>query len=139
MEDARLIGGRRLLAIACTAEAATGLALLLVPRLVVDLLFGAAVVGPGVVVSRLAGISLIALALACWPGDRRSGSLAGMLAYSGPVTLYLLYIGLAGTSTGTLLWPAAVVHLILTILLAGAWALTTRAASARDRRPRARP
>jgi hypothetical protein len=130
MEDARLIGAsrasgvitsRRLLAIACVFEAATGLALLLFPPTVTDLLFGAAVVGVGVVLSRIGGFSLIALGVACWPGDRRFRALAGMLAYGAPVTLYLLYLGLAGAWSGALLWPAMVVHLLLTMLLARAW------------------
>jgi hypothetical protein len=43
-----------------------------------------------------------------------------MLTYSVTVTLYLAYIGIAGGPTGILLWPAVVLHLILTILLARA-------------------
>jgi hypothetical protein len=41
-----------------------------------------------------------------------------MLTYSVLVTLYLAYLGLAGGSTGVLLWPAVVLHVILTALLA---------------------
>jgi hypothetical protein len=40
-----------------------------------------------------------------------------MLTYSAAVTLYLAYIGFAGGSTGVLLWPAVVLHVILTALL----------------------
>ena len=131
MEDARLIGGvahangaitsKRVLATACIAEAATGLALVLLPRIVVGLLFGADVIGAGVVACRIGGFALIALGVACWPGDTKSRALAGMLAYSAPVTLYLLYLGLGGTWSGVLLWPAVVVHVLLTVLLARAW------------------
>jgi hypothetical protein len=35
--------------------------------------------------------------------------------------VYLAYLGLVGGFTGILLWPAIVVHAILTILLARAW------------------
>jgi len=40
-----------------------------------------------------------------------------MLTYSAAVTLYLAYIGLAGGSTGILLWLAVVLHIILMALL----------------------
>jgi hypothetical protein len=40
-----------------------------------------------------------------------------MLTYSAAVTLYLAYVGVAGDLTGILLWPAVVLHLILTALL----------------------
>jgi hypothetical protein len=40
-----------------------------------------------------------------------------MLTYSAAVALYLAYLGFAGGSSGILLWPAVVLHLILTALL----------------------
>ena len=104
---------RPLLAIAAAGEAATGLILLVYPPVVVRLLFGAEIAGAGMVMSRIAGISLIALGLACWPGPPR----IGMLTYSAAVTLYLAYVGFAGGLTGILLWPAVAVHVILTALL----------------------
>jgi hypothetical protein len=116
---------RTLLAVAAAGEAATGLALLVSPPIVVRLLFGAEIDGAGVVMSRVAGLALVALGMACWPGvdTTRSSRQAygGMLTYSALSTLYLTYVGLAGQSTGTLLWPAAVVHVILTVVLALAW------------------
>jgi hypothetical protein len=42
-----------------------------------------------------------------------------MLIYNTVVALYLAYLGFAGTFTGVLLWPAVVLHLILTMLLIG--------------------
>jgi hypothetical protein len=45
-----------------------------------------------------------------------------MLTYNAAVTLFLAYVGFAGGSTGMLLWPAVVVHAIMTALLA--WAST---------------
>jgi hypothetical protein len=64
----------------------------------------------------VAGITLIALGIACWPGP----PLVGMLTYSALVTLYLAYAGLAGSLTGVLLWPAVALHAVLTALLTGA-------------------
>jgi hypothetical protein len=63
--------------------------------------------------ARVAGIALIALEIACWPGP----PLVGMLTYSALVTLYLAYLGFAGGVTGVLLWPAVFLHVILTALL----------------------
>jgi hypothetical protein len=40
-----------------------------------------------------------------------------MLTYSAAVTLYLAYVGFTGVFTGKLLWPAVVLHVILTALL----------------------
>lgn len=53
------------------------------------------------------------LTIACWPGP----PLLGMLIYGGAITLYLAYLGLSGASSGALLWPAIIFHLVLTVLL----------------------
>ncbi len=98
---------------AAVGEIGTGLALLIVPSLVGYLLLGEELTGIAIAVARVAGISLVALGLACWPGTPR----AGMLTYSAAVTLYLAYLGVTGSSTGLLLWPAVVLHAILTALL----------------------
>src|SRR5262245_17280560 len=61
---------KKLLALAAMGEAGTGLVLLVYPSIVVRLLFAAEIAGAGVVMSRITGISLIALGMACWPGSR---------------------------------------------------------------------
>jgi hypothetical protein len=106
------------LAIAAIGEAATGLILLVYPPIVVRLLFGAEIAGAGLVMSRIAGLALIALGIVCWPGRT---ALCGMLTYSALATLYLAYLGLVGEFAGRLLWPAVVSHAVLTTLLARAW------------------
>jgi len=104
---------RRVLVLAAVGEAATGVALLIVPSLVGRLLLGEELTGIAIPVARVAGIALIALGVACWPGPPR----VGMLIYSVAVTLYLAYVGFAGGLTGILLWPAVILHVILTALL----------------------
>ena len=104
---------KMILVLAAVSEAATGLALLMLPSLVGQLLFGAELTGIALTVARVTGIALIALGVACWPGT----PLLGMLIYSAAVTLYLAYLGLADGLTGILLWPAVVLHAILTVLL----------------------
>jgi hypothetical protein len=116
---------RRLLAVVGAGEALTGIVLLIYPSLVVRLLFGAEISGSGIVMSRLAGIALIALGVACWPGPPR----VGMLTYGAAVALYLAYVGFVGGLTGVLLWPVVVLHVILTALL-------TRAPTRRGDAPR---
>src|SRR5208337_2773735 len=112
---------KKLLAIAAVGEAATGLVLLVYPSIVVRVLFAAEIAGAGVVMSRIAGISLIALGFACWPGHGASWAPCGMLTYSLLARLYLIYLGLGGQWAGKLLWPAVAVHAVLTILLARMW------------------
>ena len=120
------------LAIAAVAEGATGLALLVAPTLVVRLLLGAEITGAGIATSRVAGLALIALAIACLPGVV-NGALKGMLTYSLLVTIYLGWLGLARGATGKLLWPAVIAHVILTALLARACFQSTKNAnSSRD-------
>ena len=107
-----------LLRIAALAEAATGLALLASPAFITQWLFGSAVSDAGTVVGRVAGIALLSLGAACWPVAAPAGALAGMLVYSSFAGVYLLYLGIEGNWVGALLWPAVVVHAVLTALLA---------------------
>ena len=108
---------KKLLALAAVIEAVTGLALIVAPSLVGRLLFGAESTGVGIPVARVLGIALIALGVACWPGP----PLIGMLTYSAAVTVYLSYLAFGGEWVGPLLWPAVVLHAVLTLLLTRAW------------------
>jgi hypothetical protein len=100
----------KVLVLAAVGEIATGAVLLVVPSLVGWLLLGEQLTGVAIPVARVAGIALIALGVACWPGP----PLVGMLTYGAFVTLFLAYVGFAGGFTGILLWPAVALHLILT-------------------------
>ena len=55
------------------------------------------------------------------PAGAEAHALAPLLALSVLAALYLVVIGLAGTTVGVLLWPAAAAHAVLAILLARAW------------------
>jgi hypothetical protein len=93
------------LTFAAVAEAVTGLGLLFVPSLVGQVLLGEQLTGVAIPVAR---------GVACWPGP----PLVGMLTYGALITLYLAYLGFAGGLAGVLLWPAVVLHTILTALFA---------------------
>jgi hypothetical protein len=109
---------RVVLTIAGVAEAVTGLAMLASPSLVADILLGQPLDGMAVLVARVAGLGLMGLGLACWPGP----PLLGMLAYSAAVTVYLAYLGMSGVASGVLLWPAVVLHAVV----AGGLALSAK-------------
>jgi hypothetical protein len=111
---------KKVLAFAAVAEAATGLMLMVYPPIVVRLLCGAEISGSGVIVSRIFGISLIGLGVACWPAQGSAQPLYGMLTYTALATVYMIVLGLGG-SVGILLWPAVLLHAVLTALLGGAW------------------
>jgi hypothetical protein len=111
---------KKVLIFAAAAEAATGLAMLIVPSLVGQLLLGEQLTGVAIPLVRVTGIALIALGIACWPGP----PLVGMLTYNALVTLYLAYIGFAGGFTGVFLWPAVAFHVVLSALLGRAWLAT---------------
>ena len=116
-----------LLAIASLAEAGTGAVLLAYPPIVIHLLFGAEIGGVGITMSRIAGIALLGLGVACWPGNSARQPLYGMLTYSTLVALYLIVVAQAGAA-GILLWPAVAVH-------AGLCALLVRAGSKAQKTP----
>lgn len=101
------------LVFAAVLEIATGVTLLLDPSLIAQGLFAADLSGIAVTISRVAGIALICLGVACWPGT----PLTGMLTYSVAAALYLAYVGYSGGPSGKLLWPAVVAHLVLAALL----------------------
>ena len=108
---------QKTLIFAAITEAATGLALLIVPSLVGRLLLGVGFAGVDVPVARGAGLGLIGLGIACWPGP----PLIGMLTYSSSVALYLAYLGVSGGLTGVFLWPAVALHVVLSAVLGRAW------------------
>jgi hypothetical protein len=123
---------KKLFALTAVGEAAFGLVLLAYPPIVVRLLFNAQIAGAGMVISRVAGIALIALGVACWPGSEATGiptrALRAMLCYSLLATFYLAYLGIRGEWVGVLLWPAVAMHAILTVLLVRAWSQDQRTA-----------
>jgi hypothetical protein len=110
-----------ILMLAALTEAGTGVILLVYPPIVVRLLFDAEIAGAGVSMSRLAGIALIGLGAACWPGADTRRAFYGMVTYSLLAMLVLICIGVRSEGVGVLLWPAVVAHAIVIALLGGAW------------------
>jgi hypothetical protein len=109
---------KKVLPFAAAAEAATGLAFLVMPAVMARLLFSAELTGVAPAIARVGGIALIALGVACWPGRT---ALCGMLTYNALGALYFLFLAIRSEWTGPLLWPAVVAHAVIAILLGRAW------------------
>jgi len=106
---------------AAVEAAATGLILLVSPELFGRLILGSELPEPGQALGRLTGIVLLGFAFASWPDPSARSVARAMLAYNLLATLYLGYLGylgIVGKPVGVLLWPAVVLHMLLTVLLA---------------------
>ena len=116
----------KLLALSAIIEAATGLALIAVPAIVVRLLLGAEISGASIPLGRVAGAALLALGVACWLArdDTQSraarGLVVAMLMYNIAATAVLAFAGMGLGLQGVLLWPAVVLHAVMAI-----WCITT--------------
>ena len=112
---------RRVLLFTAVVELGTGAALIADPGFVVRLLLGADLAGAGVAAARCFGVALLALAVACWPAPSTTAGgragFRGMLAYNALIALYLVELGTVGKMTGTLLWPAAILHALAALAL----------------------
>ena len=115
----------KLLGFAAIVEIGTGVAVIVMPQLVVALLLGDGLAGIGIPVARCFGVALLGLGLACWPrgGSVSSGSppVRAMLVYNVLIALYLAYLSTAAHTGGVLLWPAVALHAAVAILLVWAW------------------
>jgi hypothetical protein len=106
----------RLLKLTAILEAATGLALIAVPALVVRLLLGGEISGASIPLGRVAGAALLALGVACWLArdDTQSraarGLVVAMLIYNIAATAVLAFAGIGSALHGVVLWPAVVLH-----------------------------
>lgn len=102
-------------------EAATGLALLVVPAIVVKLLLGAEISGAAIPLGRVAGVALLALGVACWlaRGDLQSraarGLVAAMFLYNLGAVAILGNAGIQSQTVGIALWPAVILHAVMTV------------------------
>ena len=113
---------RLLLIVTAGIEAATGLALLGLPSLVVSILLGGSLDTPAaLVVARVGGAALLSIGVACWlarndPQSRAaSGLIAALLLYSIAAVAVLVYAGLGLGLSGIGLWPAVVLHVALAV------------------------
>lgn len=111
----------KLILTSAAIELVTGIVLITVPSLAGRLLLGIELLPIACAVARLAGIALVALAIACWPQKQGAGvnagaPLRGLLAYNALAAIYFCYWRVVFHSEGPLFWPAVVVHAIFAAL-----------------------
>ena len=113
---------KALLTTLAVIEFGAGLGMLAVPSFVGEILLGSpfgTTIEP--VIARVAGIALLALAVACWllrnEGWSRAtrGLVGAMLLYNGGVTGVLFYAGPGLGLYGTGFWPAVLVHAVMAV------------------------
>ena len=103
-------------------ELGAGLALLSYPSIAVALLVGARLEDPAALtVARVCGAALLTLGVACWRarGDAQSraatGLVAAMLFYDVVVAALLAFAALGNGLYGVALWPAVVLHTLMSV------------------------
>ena len=113
---------RLLLKVTALLEAATGLGLVAMPSVVVQLLLGTPLdSSAATMLGRVAGVALLALAVACWlarddtysPAAR--GLVAAMFLYNVAVAALLVFAGVGLGLRGIALWPAVILHAAMAV------------------------
>lgn len=103
-------------------EAGIGLGLLAVPSAVTKILLGATLDAPAsLTVARVAGAALLTIAVAGWLAryDAQScaarGLASAMVLYNFGAALILVAAGLQWERVGIGLWPAVILHIVMTV------------------------
>ena len=104
---------RLLFNVSAIAEALTGIALLLAPAFVIELLLGDGLGQTGSAVARVLGIGLLSLGVSALETARRPthhASRVGICTYNLGAAALLSMLGTIGNMKGLLLWPAVGLH-----------------------------
>ena len=103
--------------VSAVIELGAGLALLVFPSVVVNLLLGSPLDAlAAIALGRLTGAALLALGVACWLargdtlGCAARGLVVAMLVYNIGAVVVLGVAGVQLPTTGIALWPAVVLH-----------------------------
>ena len=115
---------KTILTISASIELATGIAVIISPRLVANVLLSAEPAPGGEALARIGGCGLLCLAIACWPRgeclptDREHEQpVRALFLYNLLAALYLSYLEITGDFASPILLPAAALHTVLALLL----------------------
>jgi hypothetical protein len=113
---------KRLLIVTAVIELGAGVALLCFPSATVALLLGSLLDTPAAMnLARVAGAALFALGVACWLAqyDAQSraakGLVSAMVLYNLGAVIILGAAGIRSQPVGIGLWPAVILHAVMTI------------------------
>ena len=112
---------KHLLIVTMVVESATGIALLIAPSWVVELLVGEGLTSPqSLVLGRITGAALISTGVVCWlartgESHEQRALIYGLLIYNLAVPALLLHAAIAVGLRGVALWPVVVLHVGLAI------------------------
>ncbi len=106
-------------------EIVTGIGMLVAPAFLIGLLLGNGLGPIGIAVTRVLGIGLFSLGIAGWDSQEQAqgaalGPRTGLVVYNIAATAMFVYLGTTGAMNGLLLWPAAALHLVISLLMLGA-------------------
>ncbi len=113
---------RTLINIAAIIELLAGLAMLVMPEYVIELLLGGGLNETGIIVTRVLGIGLFSLGVSVWALPQQKShqpSLLGICTYNLGIAGLLLVLAVMGNVGGVLLWPAIVLHGLIGIAVLG--------------------
>jgi len=107
----------RLYRLASTIELITGATLLLLPSVVMQQLFSSSASAAGEQLTRLYGLALIGLGIACWGSPCSPPGRRGLLIYNCSAAVLLLILAGTDLSGGAAVWAGAALHVVLGLLM----------------------
>ena len=102
---------------AAVIELVTGVSLLVLPTLVMQLLFRSPPSAAGEQLTQLYGLALIGLGMACWGKPCPAPAKRGLLIYNCAASILLIALAFRELSGGVAVWLGTGVHLILSVFM----------------------
>ncbi|QNI53536.1 putative membrane protein [Synechococcus sp. BIOS-E4-1] len=103
--------------LASAIELVTGVTLLSLPAIVMQQLFSSPASDAGEQLTRLYGLALIGLGVACWGSPCPISARRGLLVYNCSAAVLLIILGSQALSGGAAVWAGALIHVVLGVLM----------------------
>jgi hypothetical protein len=103
---------RHVVTTAALLEIIVGTSLVVVPDVLCVLLFATKAEGIGVPLAPFAGFGLLSLGIAClpWRAPASRRGVVGLFVFNVGLTILFVWVGVATTFHGLLLWPVVILH-----------------------------